>query len=86
MTIAKVYAAKLIWENYKNMKAKCYFLFRCNTHDYSKGIHSQTHMGKLQEHENLIFSLDATHMTIAKVYAAKLIWENYKNMKVLFFL
>lgn len=25
--------------------------------------------------------LDAKHMTIAKIYTAKLIWENYKTMK-----
>ena len=31
----------------------------------------------------LLFSYfsDAKHMTIAKIYTAKLIWENYKNMK-----
>ena len=25
--------------------------------------------------------VDAKHMTIAKIYTAKLIWENYKTMK-----
>ena len=28
-----------------------------------------------------LYFIGPKHMTIAKIYAAKLIWENYKNMK-----